>query len=95
LRRNNRQPAAPPAAAKRARTSRSPAAPAPRFNSLKIEQQPSRRSHAVDQEYEKEALILHDPGVQAYIDAIGNRILGRRPVPDKVAFRFMVLRDRW
>jgi len=37
--------------------------------------------------------VLHDPDLQAYIDAAGNRVLGDRPVPEKVTYRFLVLRD--
>jgi len=65
----------------------------PQFQFTKIDNNLLAEADAVDAEYEKEALILHDPGVQAYIDGVGNRILAGRPVPEKVAFRFLVLRD--
>lgn len=50
-------------------------------------------SNAIDSEFEKKDLVLHDPGVHAYVDAVGRRMLANRPVPDKVTYRFLVLRD--
>ncbi len=50
-------------------------------------------ANAIDARYEKKGLVLHDPGLQAYIDSVGKRILGDRPVPEKVTYRFFVLRD--
>ena len=43
--------------------------------------------------FEEKGLVLHDPGVQAYVDAVGKRMLADRAAPDKVAYRFLVLRD--
>jgi len=50
-------------------------------------------SNAIDSDLEAKGFVLHDPVVQAYIDAIGNRILAGRHVPEKVTFRFLILRD--
>jgi predicted Zn-dependent protease len=50
-------------------------------------------ANAIDAQYEKKGLVLHDPGLQAYIDSVGKRVLGDRPVPEKVTYRFLVLRD--
>ena len=38
-------------------------------------------------------LVLHDPELQAFIDNVGNRVLGGRPVPEEVTYRFLVLCD--
>ncbi len=48
---------------------------------------------AVDAHYEREGLVLHDPGLQSYIDSVGERVLAGRPAPEKVTYRFLVLRD--
>jgi tetratricopeptide (TPR) repeat protein len=48
---------------------------------------------AVGAQYEKAGLVLHDPDLQSFIDSVGNRVLGDRPVPEKVTYRFLVLRD--
>jgi tetratricopeptide (TPR) repeat protein len=50
-------------------------------------------ANAIDAQYEKKGLVLHDPVLQAYIDSVCKRVLGDRPVPEKVTFRFLVLRD--
>jgi hypothetical protein len=67
--------------------------PGSAFHFTKIDNALLADANAIDSEYEKDGLILHDPGVQACIDAVGNRILGDRPKPEKVTFRFIVLRD--
>jgi hypothetical protein len=36
---------------------------------------------------------MQDPQLQTYLDSIGKRIIGNRPIPDQVEFKFMVLRD--
>jgi predicted Zn-dependent protease len=46
----------------------------------------------LDVQYEKKGLVLHDADLQAFIDTVGYRILGDRPVPEKVTFRFLVLK---
>ena len=38
-------------------------------------------------------LLFEDPDLQAYLDSVGNRVLGGRPAPEQVQFRFRVLRD--
>ena len=50
-------------------------------------------SNAIDSALEEKRLVLHDPGIQAYLDSVGNRVLAGHPVPDKVTYRFFVLRD--
>jgi tetratricopeptide (TPR) repeat protein len=66
---------------------------AAQFQFTKIDDELLGEADAVDRAYEKQGLVLHDPGVQAYIDAVGNRVLAGRPVPAKVTWRFMALRD--
>lgn len=48
---------------------------------------------AIDQVYLKKGLVMRDAQLQAYIDSVGKRVLGNRPVPEKVDFKFNVLRD--
>lgn len=50
-------------------------------------------ANRLDAAFEQKGLVLHDPGVQAYIDSVGARILAYRPVPANVRFRLFVLRD--
>jgi tetratricopeptide (TPR) repeat protein len=66
--------------------------PGARFKFTKVDYNLLAEADAIDAEYEKRDLVLHDPGVQAYIDSIGNRVLGGRPVPEKVTWRFHVFR---
>jgi hypothetical protein len=67
--------------------------PVTAFKFTKVDYNLLAEADALDAEFEKRGLVLHDPGVQAYIDATGNRVLGDRPVPEKVTYRFLVLRD--
>jgi tetratricopeptide (TPR) repeat protein len=48
---------------------------------------------AVDAQFEARGLVLHDAGMQAYIDSVGKRVLGERSLPEKVTYRFLVLCD--
>jgi len=50
-------------------------------------------ANAIDSALEAKRFVLHDPGLQTYLNATGDRILAGRPVPEKVTFRFFVLRD--
>jgi hypothetical protein len=67
--------------------------PASDFQFTKIDDDLLNEANATDALYEKKGLVMHDPALQAYIDAVGKRVLGDRPVPDKVQFRFHVMRD--
>jgi Zn-dependent protease with chaperone function len=67
--------------------------PGAAFQFTKIDDDLLAEANAVDAQYEKKGLVLHDPGLQAYVDSVGKRILGDRPTIDKVSYRFMVLRD--
>ena len=67
--------------------------PAARFQFTKVDDNLRAEADGVDAQYEKRGLVLHDPDLQAFIDAVGNRVLGDRPVLDKVTYRFLVLRD--
>lgn len=49
--------------------------------------------NAIDQVYLKKGLVMQDAQLQAYVDSVGKRVLGNRPVPEKVDFKFHVLRD--
>jgi hypothetical protein len=67
--------------------------PGATFQFTKVDDNLRAEADAVDEQYEKRGLVLHDPDMQAYIDAAGHRVLGDRPVPEKVTYRFLVLRD--
>jgi beta-barrel assembly-enhancing protease len=63
------------------------------FHFTDVDNQVLHDSNAIDQQYLKKGLVLQDPQLQPYLDSIGKRIIGNRPIPDQVAFKFMVLRD--
>ncbi len=63
------------------------------FHFTKVDLTLLNESNATDVQFEQRNLVLHDPGVQAYVDAVGKRVLGNRPIPENVTYRFMVLRD--
>lgn len=67
--------------------------PGAAFQFTKVDDNLLAEANAIDAQYEKQGLVLHDPGLQAYIDAVGKRVLGDRPIPDKVTYRFLVMRD--
>src|SRR5208337_2552413 len=67
--------------------------PGAAFHFTKVDDDLRAQANAIDAEYEKKGLVLHDPGLQAYIDSVGKQVLGDRPVPEKVTYRFLVLRD--
>lgn len=67
--------------------------PRARFQFTKIDDNLRGEADAVDAQYEARGLVLHDPDLQAFIDSAGSRILGDSPAPEKVTYRFLVLRD--
>jgi hypothetical protein len=67
--------------------------PAPDFQFTKVDDDLLSEANATDALYEKQGLVMHDPALQSYIDAVGKRVLGDRPVPEKVQFQFKALRD--
>lgn len=67
--------------------------PGAAFHFSKVDDNLLAEANAIDAENEKKGLVLHDPGLQAYIDSVGKRVLGDRPVPEKVTYRFLILRD--
>jgi predicted Zn-dependent protease len=50
-------------------------------------------ANAMDDAYAKAGLVLKDPDLQAYLDTVGKRILNDRGRPEKVEFRFRIVRD--
>ncbi len=63
------------------------------FKFTKIDTQVLDEANELDRQYARKGLILDDPSLQAYLDGVGNRVLGARQVPGQVQFRFRVLRD--
>jgi predicted Zn-dependent protease len=90
-------PQQPPAtaapAAANAQAERISNGPGSTFHFTKDDLKLLAESNAIDSALEEKGLVLHDPVVQAYLDSVGNRVLAGRPVPDKVTYRFFVLRD--
>jgi predicted Zn-dependent protease len=66
---------------------------ATQFQFTKIDLALLDNANAMDSDYEQKGVVFHDPGVQAYIDAVGKRVIGDRPTPEHVTWRFMVLND--
>lgn len=63
------------------------------FHFTDVDSQVLQDSKAIDQQYLKKGLVMQDPQLQPYLNSIGKRVIGNRPVPDQVEFKFMVLRD--
>ncbi len=63
------------------------------FHFTDVDNQVLQDSKAIDEQYLKKGLVLQDPQLQPYLDSIGKRIIGNRPIPEQVEFKFMVLRD--
>ena len=58
-----------------------------------IDRQVLEDCNAIDAQYGKKGLLLQDPDLQAYLDSVGKRVLGNRPSPEQVQFKFRALRD--
>ena len=58
-----------------------------------IDRQVLEDCNAIDAQYGKQGLLLQDPDLQAYLDSVGKRVLGNRPSPEQVQFKFRALRD--
>jgi hypothetical protein len=67
--------------------------PGSAFKFTRVDNDLRAEADAVDAQYENRGLVLHDPDLQAFINSAGNRVLGGRPVPEKITYRFLVLRD--
>lgn len=46
-----------------------------------------------ERQLDKKGLVLHNDKLTAYVEDIGNLLLGDQPVPERVTFKFRVLRD--
>lgn len=67
--------------------------PGSAFHFTKVDDNLRAEADAVDAQFENRGLVLHDPTLQSFVDSTGNRVLGGRPAPEKVSYRFFVLRD--
>jgi len=67
--------------------------PGAAFQFSKIDDNLRAEADALDAHYEESGLVFHDPGLQAYIDSVGHHLLDHRPIPEKVVYRFLVLRE--
>jgi Zn-dependent protease with chaperone function len=70
-----------------------PSGPGQGFAFTQIDTDLFDEANAVDALYEKKGLVMHDPTMQAFLDAVGKRVLANRPIPENVTFRFRALRD--
>lgn len=70
-----------------------PAKAAAGFQFTDVDNKVLEDSNAIDQVYLKKGLVMQDAQLQAYLDSVGKRVLGNRPTPEKVEFKFHVLRD--
>lgn len=68
--------------------------PAPaEFTFTKIDTNLLDEVNEVDRQFAKKGLVFENPDLQAFIDDVGKRVIGARPAPEQVQFRFRVLRD--
>ncbi len=52
-----------------------------------------REANEIDEQYEEKGLVLHEPHAQELVNGIGNRLTGGAPPPERVQYRFRILRD--
>ena len=52
-----------------------------------------QESDELDRQFEKKGLIFEDPKAKEYLQKIGDGLLGGAPPPDRVTYRFRILRD--
>lgn len=67
--------------------------PAAEFKFTKVDSQIFDDANEFDHQLEKKGLVLENPDLQAYLDSVGKRVVGVRPVPEQVEFHFRALRD--
>ena len=67
--------------------------PGAAFQFTKVDTNLRAEADAMDAQFETGGLVLHDPGLQAFVDTVGKRVLGDRSVPELVTYRFLVLCD--
>jgi beta-barrel assembly-enhancing protease len=50
-------------------------------------------ANELDKQYEKKGLLYRDPAAEGYLESIGKGLLEGAPPPDRVTYRFRILRD--
>jgi tetratricopeptide (TPR) repeat protein len=63
------------------------------FQFTKVDLQVLDEVNEFDRQMEKRGLVFHNPELDAYLDSLGKRVIGSRPIPENVVYRFKVLRD--
>jgi predicted Zn-dependent protease len=63
------------------------------FKFTKVDSDLLSEADNVDATFEKKGLVMHDPGLQEYLDKVGKGVLAARPVPEQVEYKFRALRD--
>ena len=57
--------------------------PGAAFQFTKADNNLRAEADAMDVQFETRGLVLHDPGLQAFVDTVGNHVLGDRSVPER------------
>ena len=65
----------------------------PEFHFSRADEQLLEKANELDVQMVKKGLVYTDPAAQSYLDKIGANLLAGTAVPDRVNFRFHILRD--
>lgn len=63
------------------------------FHFTPVDEKIFDQANELDQKLEKHGLVDHDQAAQDYLENIGNRLIGESPPPERVNFRFRIVRD--
>jgi predicted Zn-dependent protease len=63
------------------------------FHFTPVDEKILDEANKLDQKLEKQGLVDHDPAAQAYLENIGNRLIGNAPALERANFRFRIVRD--
>ena len=63
------------------------------FHFTPVDEKIFDEANELDQKLEKQGLVDHDPTAQAYLENIGNRLIGDAPPLEQVNFQFRIVRD--
>jgi predicted Zn-dependent protease len=65
----------------------------PTFHFTSVDDKIFDEANELDRKFEKQGLVDHDPTAQAYLENIGNRLIGQAPALERVNFQFRIMRD--
>src|SRR5882762_8049667 len=63
------------------------------FTFTKVDLELLEQSDLLDQKYEKEGMVYHDPALNAYVTQVGLSMLPAGSAPEHVNWHFYILRD--